>query len=124
MHDTILNFFWDLQWLMFLKQRVFAIVHLISYSLVYIEQITCALMSIASKSILHDLLFCCQSDSMIIKFPPNLLGAIEKVSVVVTHVRHAIMDHHSVQIVWPFLQLSVWLLESVLISFDLLLQLR
>ena len=67
-------------------------------------------MTIASKSILHHLLLCGDSDSMVIKFPPELLRAIKKISVVVTHVRHAIMDHHSVEVVGSFLQLGVWLL--------------
>jgi len=107
-----------------LEDRSLAICHLLSHSLVDVEEVACALVAAATKSIFHNLLLGGNCYSVVVKLPPKFLGAIEEVSVVVPNVCNSIMDHHSMKVVWSLLQLGEGLLQSIFIALDFLLKLR
>lgn len=94
---------------MLLEKGLFALRHLVCYSLVNIKEVTRTLMPITPESVLHDFLFGSDCYSVIVQLPPEVLRPVKQIRVVMTHISHSIMNHNSVEIVWTFLKLGVGL---------------
>ena len=109
---------------MLFENGILAVLHLLGDSLINVEEVTSTLVAGASESLLHYLIFGGDAHSMVIEFPPDVHGTVEKIGIVMADICDSVMDHDSMQVVWPFLGLGVWLLESILKAFDLGLKLR